>query len=84
MNDACMKRCRGEEMFRRYCGLMGRDPTLQPGAPSRAGSVALRDWRSFYDQPPPRHEGAQSLEKDNEERNNIMNKYGGSGSPGDY
>eukprot|EP00969_Alexandrium_andersonii_P363651 15462409-Alexandrium_andersonii.AAC.1 len=30
MNDTFMKRCRDDEMFRRYCGLMGRDPTLQP------------------------------------------------------
>eukprot|EP00969_Alexandrium_andersonii_P098123 4331898-Alexandrium_andersonii.AAC.1 len=76
MNDAYMRRCHDEPMFRRCCGLMGRDPTLQPGAQSRAGSVAPWNWRSFDDQPPPRHEGAQSLERDNEEWNGIMNKYG--------
>eukprot|EP00969_Alexandrium_andersonii_P039982 1752312-Alexandrium_andersonii.AAC.1 len=63
-------------MFRRYCGLMGRDPTLQPGAQSRAGTVAPWNWRSFDEQPPPRREGAQSLEEANKERNDIMNKYG--------
>eukprot|EP00969_Alexandrium_andersonii_P069492 3065895-Alexandrium_andersonii.AAC.1 len=58
---------------------MGRDPTLLPGAQSKSGSVALWNWRSFFDKPPPRAEGAQSLEKDKEERNRTMGKYGGSG-----
>eukprot|EP00969_Alexandrium_andersonii_P097948 4323996-Alexandrium_andersonii.AAC.1 len=58
---------------------MGRDPTLLPGAQSKSGSVAPWNWRSFFDQPPPHAEGAQSLEKDNEERNRIMDEYAGSG-----
>eukprot|EP00969_Alexandrium_andersonii_P307423 13589698-Alexandrium_andersonii.AAC.1 len=63
MNDTYMKRCHDDEMFRRSCGLMGRDPTLLSGDQSKAGSVAPWNWRSFFDQPPPRPEGAQSLEK---------------------
>eukprot|EP00969_Alexandrium_andersonii_P186488 8239467-Alexandrium_andersonii.AAC.1 len=34
MNDTYMKRAHDDEMFRRCCGLMGRDPTLMPGAQS--------------------------------------------------
>eukprot|EP00969_Alexandrium_andersonii_P323386 14288003-Alexandrium_andersonii.AAC.1 len=31
MNSTFMKRAQADEMFRRYRGLLGRDPTLPPG-----------------------------------------------------
>eukprot|EP00969_Alexandrium_andersonii_P013193 575620-Alexandrium_andersonii.AAC.1 len=68
-------------MFRRYCGLMGRDPTLPSGQHSKAGSVAPWNWRGFQDRPPPRVEG-RTLEEDNAERNRLnrlIDKYAGSG-----
>eukprot|EP00969_Alexandrium_andersonii_P209128 9235772-Alexandrium_andersonii.AAC.1 len=58
---------------------MGRDPTLPPGQQSKSGRVAPWNWRSFGDAPSPRAEGAQSLEAEYDERNGLMNKYGGSG-----
>eukprot|EP00969_Alexandrium_andersonii_P071823 3170363-Alexandrium_andersonii.AAC.1 len=54
MNDAFMKRAYKDELFRRYCGLMGRGPTLPSGQQSKAGSVAPWNWRGFGDRPPPR------------------------------
>eukprot|EP00969_Alexandrium_andersonii_P088447 3900710-Alexandrium_andersonii.AAC.1 len=74
-----MRRVFDDEMFRRYCGLMGRDPRLPSGQRSKSGKVAPWNWRRFEDTPPPRAEGAQSLEEDNDERNGLMNRYGGSG-----
>eukprot|EP00969_Alexandrium_andersonii_P200478 8855733-Alexandrium_andersonii.AAC.1 len=59
-------------MFRRYCGLMGRDPRLPSGQRSKSGKVAPWNWQRFEDAPPSRAEGAQSLEADNDERNGLM------------
>eukprot|EP00969_Alexandrium_andersonii_P284650 12583267-Alexandrium_andersonii.AAC.1 len=58
---------------------MGRDPRLPSGQRSKSGSVAPWNWRQFDDAPPPRAEGAQSLEEDNRERDGLMDKYGVSG-----
>eukprot|EP00969_Alexandrium_andersonii_P272922 12063761-Alexandrium_andersonii.AAC.1 len=38
MNNAFMTPAADDEMFRRYCGLMGRDPNLPKGQQSKAGS----------------------------------------------
>eukprot|EP00969_Alexandrium_andersonii_P253957 11224561-Alexandrium_andersonii.AAC.1 len=54
MHDAYMRRVCDDELFRRYCGLMGCDPTLPPGQQSTSGRVAPWNWRSFGDAPPPR------------------------------
>eukprot|EP00969_Alexandrium_andersonii_P035834 1570186-Alexandrium_andersonii.AAC.1 len=70
-----MKRAFDDEVFRRYCGLVGRDPTLPSGQRSKSGKVAPWSWRRFDDVPPPRAEGAQSLEGGNRERNGLMDKY---------
>eukprot|EP00969_Alexandrium_andersonii_P025074 1095765-Alexandrium_andersonii.AAC.1 len=74
MNSAFMKRAQADEMFRRYCGLLGRDPTLPPGQQSKAGSVAPWNWRDFQDRPPPRVEG-RTLEEDIAERDRLIDKY---------
>eukprot|EP00969_Alexandrium_andersonii_P309247 13666035-Alexandrium_andersonii.AAC.1 len=53
MNDRFMVDAENDEMFRRYCGLLGRDPRLPKGKQSKAGSVAPWNWRRFEDRPPP-------------------------------
>eukprot|EP00969_Alexandrium_andersonii_P253210 11190688-Alexandrium_andersonii.AAC.1 len=53
MNDKFMTDCAEDEMFRRYCGLMGRDPRLPTGRQSKAGMDAPWNWRDFDDAPPP-------------------------------
>eukprot|EP00969_Alexandrium_andersonii_P349364 15430843-Alexandrium_andersonii.AAC.1 len=66
-----MVRAGEDEMFRRYCGLMGRDPDLPKGQQSKAGSLAPWNWRHIDDQPPPRVEG-RTLDEDNADRNALM------------
>eukprot|EP00969_Alexandrium_andersonii_P078596 3465581-Alexandrium_andersonii.AAC.1 len=63
-----MARAADEEMFRRYCGMMGRDPNLPKGQQSKAGSLAPWNWRNFDDRPLPRVEG-RTLGEGNAERN---------------
>eukprot|EP00969_Alexandrium_andersonii_P080972 3570835-Alexandrium_andersonii.AAC.1 len=45
MNDAFTKRVFDDEMFRRCCGLMGRDPRLPSGQRSKSGKVSPWNWR---------------------------------------
>eukprot|EP00969_Alexandrium_andersonii_P283932 12552598-Alexandrium_andersonii.AAC.1 len=66
-----MKDAAEDEMFRRCCRLMGRDPRLPKGKQSKAGSVAPWNWRHFDDRPPPQVEG-RTLEQDNATRNGLM------------
>eukprot|EP00969_Alexandrium_andersonii_P334570 14785842-Alexandrium_andersonii.AAC.1 len=66
-------------MFRRHCGLMGRDPTAPVGQRSRSGAVPPWNWPNFNDFLPAIADGAPSLEESSRGRNEIMNKYGGSG-----
>eukprot|EP00969_Alexandrium_andersonii_P266975 11798491-Alexandrium_andersonii.AAC.1 len=47
INDGSMKRAFDDEMFRRYCGLVGRGPRLPSGTRSRSGVVSPWNWRRF-------------------------------------
>eukprot|EP00969_Alexandrium_andersonii_P002036 90213-Alexandrium_andersonii.AAC.1 len=78
MNDKFVRDCADDEMFRRCCGLMGRDPRQPKGRQSKAGMVAPWNWLDFDDVPPPPVEG-RTLEQDNNLRNSLMDKYQGSG-----
>eukprot|EP00969_Alexandrium_andersonii_P332341 14686314-Alexandrium_andersonii.AAC.1 len=49
MNDKFTRDYAEDEMFRRYCGLMGRDPRQPKGEQSKAGTVAPWNWRNFDD-----------------------------------
>eukprot|EP00969_Alexandrium_andersonii_P013911 607049-Alexandrium_andersonii.AAC.1 len=82
MNDNFMKRALDDPVFRRHSGLMGRNPTAPAGQRSKAGAVAPWNWLKFDDVPPATVEGAPTSEESNRERNEIMNKYGGSGHAG--
>eukprot|EP00969_Alexandrium_andersonii_P299126 13224043-Alexandrium_andersonii.AAC.1 len=67
-----------DPLFRRYCGLLGRDPSLPKGQQSKAGQVAPWNWLNFDDRPPPRVEG-RSLEEDTAELNRLIDFHVGSG-----
>eukprot|EP00969_Alexandrium_andersonii_P119609 5288343-Alexandrium_andersonii.AAC.1 len=53
MNARFMVDAEQDEMFRRYCGLLGRGPNQPLGRQSRAGVVAPWNWRRFEDRPQP-------------------------------
>eukprot|EP00969_Alexandrium_andersonii_P003818 165163-Alexandrium_andersonii.AAC.1 len=71
MNDNFTKRAHDDPMFRRYSGLMGRDPTRPAGKRSKAGAVAPWNWRHFEDVPRAAFEGEQTLEESSRERNQL-------------
>eukprot|EP00969_Alexandrium_andersonii_P121020 5349164-Alexandrium_andersonii.AAC.1 len=61
---------------------MGRDPRAPVGQRSKSGVVPPWNWLEFKNIPPAIADGAPSLEESNRGRNEIMNKYGGSGYAG--
>eukprot|EP00969_Alexandrium_andersonii_P088901 3923538-Alexandrium_andersonii.AAC.1 len=78
MNDKFMQKIQDDPMFRRYCGLQGRDPTLVGKDRSTAGKVGPWNWLNADDRPPAQKPLAEKQEGE-KLRNDIINNYAGSG-----
>eukprot|EP00969_Alexandrium_andersonii_P056052 2470405-Alexandrium_andersonii.AAC.1 len=78
MNEKFWQRIRNDPMFRRYSGLIGRDPTREGGDKSKADQVAPWNWINVDDVPPPQNPDAGQREADVVRRNTIVDNHLGS------
>eukprot|EP00969_Alexandrium_andersonii_P115554 5109830-Alexandrium_andersonii.AAC.1 len=68
-----------DPMYRRYCGLLDRNPTLQGKDRRKAGQVAPWNWLEPDDVPPPQKASAHERREDEDHRNQFVDAYLGSG-----